>query len=69
MLTILGPKYNHGKYHAVLKDSQKDISEAWETSNFFKIKIPPCSKRYKWSTRANDKLLQKDISEDQWVVK
>ena len=24
---------------------------------------------YKWSTRVNDKLLQKDISEDQWVVK
>ena len=24
---------------------------------------------YKWSTRVNDKLLQKDISEDQWVAK
>ena len=23
---------------------------------------------YNWSTRVNDKLLQKDISEDQWVV-
>ena len=24
---------------------------------------------YKWSTRVNEKLLQKDISEDQWVAK
>ena len=24
---------------------------------------------YKWGTRVNDKLIQKDISEDQWVVK
>ena len=48
MPTILGPIYNHSKYHAVLKDSQKDISESLETSNFFKIKLPPpCSKRYK----------------------
>ena len=39
-------------YHAVLKDSQNNISEAWETSNFYKIKPPPYSKRYKWSTRA-----------------
>ena len=46
-------------YHAVLKDSQNNISEAWEFIYFFKIKPPPCSKIYKWSTRANDKLLQK----------
>ena len=56
-------------YHAVLKDSQNNISEAWEFIYFFKIKLPPYSKIYKWSTRANDKLLQKDMSEDQWVVK
>ena len=49
-------------YHAIIKDSQNNISEAWETSNFYKIKPPPCSKRYKWSTRA--KLSSsKDISE------
>ena len=54
--------YNHSKYHAVLEDSQNDISEAWEINNFYKIKPPPCSKRYKWSTRA--KLSSsKDISE------
>ena len=46
-------------YHAVLKDSQNNISEAWEFINFYKIKLPSCSKRYKWSTRANDKLLRK----------
>ena len=28
MLIILGPNYNHSKYHAVLKDSQNNISEA-----------------------------------------
>ena len=40
-------------YHAVLKDSQNNISEAWDIHNFYKIKPPPCSKkRYKWSTRA-----------------
>ena len=39
--------YNHRKYHAVLRDSQNNISEAWEINNFFKIKPPPCSKRYK----------------------
>ena len=50
------------KYHAVLKDSQNNISEAWEINNFYKIKPPPCSKRYKRSTRA--KLSSsKDISE------
>ena len=38
MLIILGPNYNHIKYHAILRDSQNNISEAWETSNFFKIK-------------------------------
>ena len=49
-------------YHAVLKDSQNNISEAWEINNFYKIKPPPCSKRYKWSTRS--KLSSsKDISE------
>ena len=37
-------------YHAVLKDSQNNISEAWEINYFYKIKPPPCSKRYKWST-------------------
>ena len=46
-------------YHVVLKDSQNNISEAWEFIYFFKIKPPSCSKRYKWSTRANNKLLQK----------
>ena len=54
-------------YHFVLRDSQNNISEACETSNFYKIKPPSCSKRYKWSTRA--KTTPKDISEDQWVVK
>ena len=39
-------------YHAVLKDSQNDISEAWEINYFYKIEPPPCSKRYKRSTRA-----------------
>ena len=49
-------------YHAVLQDSQYNISESWEINNFYKIKPPPCSKRYKWSTRA--KLSSsKDISE------
>ena len=36
MLTILGPIYNHSKYHAVLKDSQNNISEAWENNSFYK---------------------------------
>ena len=31
-------------YHAVLKDSQNNISEACEINNFYKIKPPPCSK-------------------------
>ena len=44
--------FNHSKYHSILKYSQNNISEACETSSFFKIKPPPCSKRYKWSTRA-----------------
>ena len=49
-------------YHAVIKDSQNNISEAWEINNFYKIKPPLCTKRYKWSTRA--KLSSsKDISE------
>ena len=49
-------------YHVVLKNYKNNISEAWEISNFYKIKPPPCSKRYKWSTRA--KLSSsKDISE------
>ena len=30
MLTILGPIYNHKKYHAILKDSENNISEARE---------------------------------------
>ena len=47
MLIILGPIYNHSKYHDVLKDSQNNISEAGETSYFFKINPPPRSKRYK----------------------
>ena len=34
-------------YHAVLKDSENNISEACEINNFYKIKPPPCSKRYK----------------------
>ena len=34
-------------YHAVQKDSQNNISEALEINNFYKIKPPPCSKRYK----------------------
>ena len=37
MLIILGPTYDNSKYHAVLKDSQNNISEALETSNFYKI--------------------------------
>ena len=28
MLIILGPIYNHRKYHDVIKDSQNNISEA-----------------------------------------
>ena len=32
-------------YHAVLKDSQNNISESWEINNFYKIKPPPCSKK------------------------
>ena len=32
-------------YHAVLKDSQNNISEAREINNFYKIKPPPCSKK------------------------
>ena len=47
-------------YHAIPKDSQNNISEAWEINNLYKIKPLPCSK--KWSTRA--KLSSsKDISE------
>src|SRR3954468_5105994 len=34
-------------YHAVLKDSQNNISGSWEINYFYKIKPPPCSKRYK----------------------
>ena len=49
-------------YYAVLKDSKNNISESWEINNFYKMKPQPCSKRYKWSTRA--KLSSsKDISE------
>ena len=32
-------------YHAVLKDSQNNISEALEINNFYKIKPPTCSKK------------------------
>ena len=32
-------------YHAVLKDSQNNISEALEINNFYKIKPPACSKK------------------------
>ena len=31
-------------YHAVLKDSQNNISEAWENNSFYKTNPPPCSK-------------------------
>ena len=49
-------------YHTILKDSQNNISEAWEINNFYKIKPHHALKRYKWSTRA--KLSSsKDISE------
>ena len=49
-------------YHVVLKESQNNISEACEINNFYKIKPPLCSKRYKRSTRG--KLSSsKDISE------
>ena len=42
--------------------AQKDISEACETSNFFKIKTPPCSKKI--SEALEQKLSSsKDISE------
>ena len=34
-------------YHAVLKYSQNNVSEASEFIYFFKIKRPSCSKRYK----------------------
>ena len=46
-------------YPAVLKDSQNNISEAWEINNFYKINHHRALKRYKWSTRENDKLLRK----------
>ena len=59
-------------YHAI-NNSQNNLSEAWEINSFFKTNPPPCSKGYKWSTRAkiiklkwykwstrvNDKLLKK----------
>ena len=32
-------------YHAVLKDSQNNVSEALEINNFYKIKPPLCSKK------------------------
>ena len=32
--------------HAVQKDYQNNISEAWEFIYFLKIKLPPCSKKY-----------------------
>ena len=34
-----------GNYHAILKESQNNISEAREFNNFHKIKPPPCSKK------------------------
>ena len=36
----------------LLRDSQNNLSEAWEINSFFKTNPPPCSKRSKWSTRA-----------------
>ena len=36
------PKEN---YHAILKDSQNNTSEAWEINNFYNIKQPPCYKK------------------------
>ena len=39
----------------LFRDSQNDKSEAWEFKN---LNHRRALKRYKWSTRANDKLLQ-----------
>ena len=52
----------------VLKDSQNNISEAWEINNFYKINHHRALKRYKWSDKA--KLSSsKDISEAQRVFR
>ena len=54
--------YIKSNFHVVLKDSQNNISEAWEINSFYKTNPPTCSNRYKWSTRA--KLYNsQDISE------
>ena len=45
MPIILGLFIAKAKYHAVLKDSQNNISEAREINNFYKIKPPPFSKK------------------------
>ena len=46
MPIILGLIFiDKANYHAVLKDSQNNISEACEINNFYKIKPPPCSKK------------------------
>ena len=39
--------HNQSKLPCYSKDSQNNISEAREFIYFFKIKLPPCSKRYK----------------------
>ena len=49
-------------YHAVLKDSQNNISESLEINNFYKIKPPPCSKNISEALEQNY-LSSKDISE------
>ena len=36
----------------MLFKTKNNLSEAWEINSFYKTNPPPCSKRYKWSTRA-----------------
>ena len=49
-------------YHAVLKVSQSNISEACEINNFYKIKPPPCSKNISEALEQNLSS-SKDITE------